>query len=152
MRGNFLGRRSLAEDLRSVALHEAAHAVYAERLGGRVLRVWLERKRLVTRGWCEMLWPKRKGHTDAFARALELLAGHEAEHRVYGRPINQLPSLDWRDLKLLGLSYKSACLAGWLTRKILPEYLSAIRRVQRALITKGELSGREVRRILRSAK
>jgi hypothetical protein len=148
-RDGILTRGTAAKDRRTTALHEAAHAVVAHRLGAKVRRLWIVQRPVRnlrnTRGYTEIWYPKRQGRIDAFARTIICLAGHEAEHRVYGRPITALPLGDLHDLYALGMATDASLnLAGWTTRRYVRWHLPAIRRVARALLTHGdELSRRQ---------
>ncbi len=153
-RGGRLTRGSFPKDRRTTALHEAAHAVVAHALGQRVTRLWLVQRPAHalrdTRGYTEIVYPKRHGRVDPFARTVVCLAGHEAEHRVYGRPITALPLGDLRDIEAIGVGEKSLNLAGWLTRRYVRWHLPAIRRVAVALRERGALGRRQFLAALRA--
>lgn len=139
----FLGRGSPSKNRRSTALHEAAHAVFAEHLGAKVQRLWLVANKRHDTGYTETLWPRVNGRcTDPLAFAIQTLAGHEAEHAAYDRPISKLPAGDYRAIERRGYSASSINLVGYLTRKLLPGLMPEIRRVQKALLEKGRLSRR----------
>ena len=140
-----LGRGSAAGDMRSTALHEAAHAVVAHRLGAKVLRLWLiqrNRRTLgkLTSGFTETEWKRPK---DPLAFVLYSLAGHEAECAIYGRPLTSPPEGDWVGCRKIHCSAAALNWAHWSTRRIVMASMPEIRRVQRALLVGGRLTRRQ---------
>ncbi len=153
-RNGILTRGTAAKDLRTTALHEAAHAVIAHRLGHKVQRLWIEslpkRGLRNTRGYTETCYKTRNRRPDAFAVVVVALAGHEAEHMVYGRPITALPMSDLRDIYRCGVATsQSLNLAGWISRKCVRRDMKAIRRVAVALRVRGSLNRRQFLAVIR---
>ena len=153
-RGGILTRGTVAKDRRTTALHEAAHAVVAHRLGEKVTRLWITQRgregRCRTKGFTEIDYLKRSGRINPFTRTIVCLAGHEAEHMAYGRPIALLPEGDLSDLYALGMTTdESLNLAGWVTRRYVRWNLPAIRRVGGELVARGRLSRRGFLKALR---
>ena len=151
-----LTRGSVEKDRRTTALHEAAHAVVAHRLGEKVTRLWINQRgregRCRTHGFTEIVYLRRGRKLNPFSRMIVCLAGHEAEHMVYGRPHSLLPRGDLRDIYALGMTTdQSLNLAGWLTRRYVRWHLPAMRRVAKELGARGKLDRRGFLRALRAS-
>jgi hypothetical protein len=149
VRGDRLTRGTPAKDRRAAAIHEAGHAVMAHVVGEQPLRLVLVPGR-PRNGYTETAYFRRGGRFDPLSRALVALAGHEAEHRVFGRPLDKVPYGDWRTLVGLGLSPITRNLAGRLARQIVRQHESAIRKVAKALLVRGRLDRRGFLAALRS--
>jgi hypothetical protein len=141
-RNGILTRGTPARDRLATAVHEAGHAVIAERMGEIVTHVMLVMDR-PQRGLTVVNYRKRHGRIDPLTRAIVALAGHEAEHRFYGRPINALPPGDYEVLVKLGCSNKSINTLGWFARRHVCWFERDIRRVARELLRRGSLSRRQ---------
>ncbi len=83
--------------------------------------------------------------------AVVALAGHEAEHRCYGRPIDLLPASDYESVVALGVTTEAANLIGDTTRRLIRRWEPEIRRVQRALLLRGRLGPRQFLAALKEA-
>lgn len=149
-RGDTLTRGSADKDRRTVAVHEAAHAVVAHRMGERVQQLHLVRAKPME-GWTKIDYGVRRGRRDPITFAVIALAGHEAEHRFYGRPIGLLPPGDFKAVIDVGCSNKSANLVGWLARQHVKWFERDIRRVQKELLRRGSLTRRQFLAALRVA-
>lgn len=146
--GGILHRGSPERDRRTTAVHEAGHAVVAHHLGARVLRLYLDPKE-PRRGWSESAFQKQHGRIDPIVRAMVALSGHEAEHRIYGRPLRLMPAEDYMTVMKLGVTPSSANVIGWMTRRYVGWCESDIRRVARALRKRGRLNRRQFLAALR---
>lgn len=148
VRDGILSRGTPAKDRRSSAIHEAAHAVVAHTLRGCVKTVKLDPKN-PRNGETYYTLRKRRGRHDPVTVAVTALAGHEAEHRICGRPLSLLPAGDYATVLNLGCSRRTANLIGWLTRQYVRWAERDIRRVARALLKRGSLNRRQFLAALR---
>lgn len=135
-----LRRADDRQSRRSVAIHEAAHAVIGEIVGAPAQ--WLVIKSNVV-GQTATAYRHRRGKVDPFARAVVLLAGHEAEVRLCGRPMHLLPRHDYETAQKLGLSDASINAIGWMTRRLVRREVKTIRRVARALLHTGRINRKQ---------
>jgi hypothetical protein len=154
--GGRLTRGSIAKDRRATALHEAAHAVVAHRLGQKVLGVGLEQRgpegSCRTRGWTTVNYKTRGRRVDPIAVGVVSLAGHEAERIAYARPRTLLPLGDLREVYRLGVAtHQTLNLLGWFARRYVQHNLPAIRRVALVLNQRGSLSRRQFLAAMRAA-
>jgi hypothetical protein len=101
-------------------------------------------------GYTETEFRKRRGRLDPIARCMVALAGHEAEHRVFARPLTLLPREDYATVMSLGVSPRSANLIGWLTRRYVVRCMPHIRNVAKALLLRGRLDRRQFLAALRA--
>lgn len=141
-----LRRDTPAKEWRAATIHEAAHAVVAHFLGQKVLRVEVNDKNA---GHAAVEWRSLAPMPDPVAFAMFCLAGHEAEHKAYGRPLRCLPMGDVKPLDRYGFSDASMSHLGKLSRKFVRHVWPEIRKVQRALLAKGRLSRRQFLAALR---
>lgn len=137
-----LSRGSERLDRWSTAVHEAGHAVIGELLGGQVRRLWLGSD--ARNGMTETVYARRgRRPIDPIMLACAHLAGHEAEARLCGRPLNLLPQGDLRALLAMGVERGESLNAiGRTTRQLVRRHEAAIRRVARALVRHGHLDRR----------
>lgn len=127
------------------ALHEAGHAVVYSVLGSVVTKVWSARTIHPGKlgGQCRFLPP-----ADAFMGAVGTVAGGVAEYlagftvrpQYYAKEHGQAVSLIGTD------RFRKAELEAG---RLLVEQFDAVQAITRALVERGELSGDEVRRIIR---
>lgn len=137
----------------SVALHEAAHALVALKLGYRVVRVRLE-PGAHPAGSVELA-PRRLPDTRPVAegRIMLLLSGVCAQACLAPSPRNSLPGAA-EDLsraasaavELVGPARASALVAHLLslTERLLRAHATQVLRIHQALLARGELSGEEL--------
>jgi hypothetical protein len=140
VRGGFLRPTDKRVSLKSVAHHEAAHAVIAEVCGAQVQRVVI---RDYLNGFSEAAYRKRRGKIDPVVRGVVSMAGHEAEVRFYGRPIRMLPRGDYEAVRSLGCSDDSVNALGEIARRLVRWHAPRIRRVAKALLKRGQLNRRQ---------
>ena len=131
-----LCRNTQAKTRHSTAVHEAGHAVVAERLGESVNWVRLHKTDAV-RGETSVSYLKRKGQIDPVVRAVIAMAGHEAERVIYQRPATLLPLQDRQTVLALGCSEGTLNVVGHVSRQYVRRYQKEIRRVARALLRAG---------------
>ena len=154
--GRTLTRGSEIKDRRATAVHEAGHAVVAHLLLQRVTRIELHQDNL-HRGFTHIEYfmrrvgPRGGSLKDPVILLMTIIAGHEAEHAIYGRPLEHLPSGDLLDALHTGCTVLSLNRIGYLTRVLIRMNEAKIRRVARALYKKGKLSRPEFLRALRTS-
>ncbi len=124
-----------------VALHEAAHAVVAEKLGCRVDVVKLTRN---DRGLCRYRTPKRP---DPLVLAMIAMAGHAADVEWSGLRVGLVPVDDHRFVRRLGFSGRSLPTILELARGQVNEHSIAIQHIADVLMQR-DLKGAELRRLV----
>jgi hypothetical protein len=154
--GGFLICEPRSAGRMSVAIHEAAHAVAAHRLGVRVLKIEVfERRRgdhVEQCGRTTAEYDTRHGRIDPFIRAVVGLSGHEAEALMCGRPLSLLPLDDVRALERLGIGARSLDIVGSrCVREFVRRWARDIRRVARVLVVRRTLGRRGFLAALRGA-
>lgn len=152
IRKGLLVKSGARADRYATAVHEAGHAVVAHLLGEKVQRVEVfALARAGMRGACWALYRKRFRRVDPVTRAVVAMAGHEAEHRICGRPMKLLPLGDVTVVRRLGCAESTVNIVGWLARGYVRRNVSAIRAVAHVLVERGALTRRQFLRAYREA-
>lgn len=145
-----LSRGTPEKDRHSTAIHEAGHAVLAHRLGQRVQWLVLASD-CPYAGATSVFYKSQKGKIDPLVMGIVALAGHEAEHLVYQRPITKLPAEDYKTIVMLGFSPDSISVVGKITRRLSCTFEKDIRRVAKALLKTDSLNRRQFLKVIREA-